>query len=133
MDSLSPDTKELLADVLLYLHFAFVAFVVVGLIATYVGGFLKRPFATNRKFRLAHIGAIGFVVFETLIGMVCPLTRWEAELRGGWRAEDRPFIERWIDELLYVENPHPLLLPSIYVGVFLLTAAAWFRFPPKKP
>jgi len=132
MDSLAPSTKELLADVLLYVHFAFVAFVVVGLVATYVGGFLNRPFATNFRFRIAHIAAIGFVVFETAIGMVCPLTRWEAELRGGWRHEDRPFIERWIDELLYIQDPHPLLLPACYIAVFVLTIAAWRRFPPRR-
>jgi Domain of unknown function DUF29 len=38
---------------------------------------------------------MGFVAFEAVIGMVCPLTLWEDVLRSG-RAREARLIERWV-------------------------------------
>jgi Domain of unknown function DUF29 len=41
---------------------------------------------------------MGFVAFEAVIGMICPLTLWEDVLRSG-RAREAGFIERWVGRL----------------------------------
>lgn len=72
---------SILADVLLILHFAFVAFVVGGFVVIWVGYFCRWPFVRNFWFRLAHLVAMGCVFLETLTGFVCPLTDWENQMR----------------------------------------------------
>ena len=71
----------LLADVILVTHVLFVVFVVVGLVAIYIGWALRWSWVRNRIFRLVHLLAIGIVVVQSWIGMICPLTTWEMALR----------------------------------------------------
>ena len=71
----------LAADTILVVHFAFVAFVVLGFILIWIGFVLKFKFIRNIKFRVCHICAMGIVLVESLIGMICPLTEWENMLR----------------------------------------------------
>jgi hypothetical protein len=129
---MSHSTRILLADLVLYAHFAFVLFILGGLVAIYVFGFLHRPFIRNRAFRIAHVSAIAFVTFEALFSITCPLTRIEGELREEWLVdgENRTFMSRWIENLLYIHDPPPWLLPSAYCAVLLFSLAAWRRFPP---
>ena len=54
------------------IHFLFVAFVVLGFIFIWIGYFTKQKFARNAKFRICHILAMGIVLCESLIGMICP-------------------------------------------------------------
>lgn len=103
-------------------------FVVGGLLATWVGLALDRPFARNPWFRGLHIAAIGFVVFEALLGYMCPLTVWEDLLRG--QVSERGFIQRWIHAWLFWSWP-PWVFTALYVGFGLLVAATWWRFPPR--
>ena len=118
-----------LADAILVVHAAFVLFVVGGLIATWIGLALARPFARNPWFRGAHLAAIAFVVVETLLGYMCPLTLWEDALRGS--ASDRGFIERWIHAWLFYDWP-PWVFSAIYVAFGGLVAWTWARYPPEK-
>ena len=74
-----------LADAVLLVHAGFVLFVVGGLFATWVGLALLLPFARDPWFRNLHLAAIAFVVAESLLGVVCPLTLWEDALRGSVR------------------------------------------------
>ena len=56
----SQDLYRMLAHVVLVIHFAFVSFVVVGLLLTWIGYFLSWSFVRNFYFRAAHIlGRIG--------------------------------------------------------------------------
>ncbi|MGH8706445.1 MAG: DUF2784 family protein, partial [Burkholderiales bacterium] len=61
-----------MADALLVLHFAIVAFIVGGLILTWVGAGLAWAWVRNPWFRYLHLGAIAFVALEAVIGMTCP-------------------------------------------------------------
>src|ERR1043166_6208953 len=72
---------SLLADLVLLLHFAFVAFVVLGFVLIWIGYFCRWPFVRDLRFRLAHLAAMGFVLAESLAGFICPLTTWENRLR----------------------------------------------------
>jgi len=116
-----------LADAILVVHAAFVVFVVGGLLAIWAGLALDRPFARNRWFRGLHLAAIAFVVAETLLGIMCPLTEWEAALRGD--TSGKGFIQRWIHAWLFWDFP-PWAFGVAYTlfgGAILWT---WVRFPP---
>jgi len=117
-----------LADAILVVHAAFVLFVVGALPATWIGIALDRPFAFNPWFRGAHLAAIGFVVAETLLGYMCPLTSWEYALRGERSGEG--FIERWIHAWLFWRAP-AWVFTTAYVSFGALVAATWWRWPPR--
>jgi hypothetical protein len=118
-----------LADAILVVHAAFVLFVVGGLAATWIGLALGKSFARNPWFRGAHLAAIAFVVAETLLGYMCPLTIWEDALRGS--ASDKGFIERWVHAWMFYDWP-PWVFNAIYVAFGGLVAWTWVRFPPKR-
>jgi hypothetical protein len=118
-----------LADAILVVHAAFVLFVVLGLPATWIGIAWGLPFARNPWFRGLHLAAIGFVVVETLLGYMCPLTTWEAALRGDTSGQG--FIERYIHAWLFWRAP-PWVFASAYVAFAALVAATWWRWPPTR-
>ena len=68
---------QLLADVVLTLHFAVVAFVVGGVVFVILGNLVGWHWVNAFSLRLAHLAAIGFVVAEAWLGATCPLTRLE--------------------------------------------------------
>lgn len=98
---------RLAADALLVLHWAFVAFVVVGLVLTLLGGALKWRWVRSPGFRFAHLACIVFVAGQAWLGRICPLTIWENQLRRAAGEETYPgsFIAYWLDELLYFDAP----------------------------
>ena len=117
----------MLADIVLLLHAAFVVFVVGALPAAWIGAALGRRWAFNPWFRGAHLAAIGFVVAESLLGYLCPLTAWEDALRG--TSEERGFIARWVHAWLYWDWP-AAVFTAIYVAFAALVAWTWVRLPP---
>jgi hypothetical protein len=102
--------------------------VVGGLLATWVGLALGKAFARSRWFRGLHLAAIAFVLVETAFGVMCPLTIWEADLRGD--TSGRGFIQRWIHAWLFWDMP-PWAFAAGYVIFGALVIATWVRFPPK--
>ena len=121
-----------LADVILAVHFLFVLFVVSSLPVIWVGAWRGWDFVRNRRFRFAHLGAILFVVGESLLGMVCPLTAWEDELRQ--TESGSSFIQRWLHHILFYDFPEGVLT-MVYVLFALLVAATFRLVPPhqRKP
>ena len=119
----------MLADAVLVVHAAFVLFVAGGLIATWIGLALGRPFAFNPWFRGLHLAAIAFVVLESVAGVMCPLTIWEDALRGA--PSEKGFIQRWIHAWLFWDWP-AWVFTSIYVAFGALVAWTWLRFPPRR-
>jgi hypothetical protein len=118
-----------LADAILVLHAAFVLFVVGGLPAIWIGVALDRPFAFNPWFRGLHLAAIGFVVVETVLGYMCPLTLWEHALRG--EVSDQGFIQRWVHAWLFWRAP-AWAFATAYLAFGALVAATWWRWPPSR-
>src|SRR5687768_4407018 len=94
----------MLADLVLYAHFAFVAFVVLGALCIVLGKLLQWDWTRDARFRIAHLTAILFVAAEALLGLTCPLTAWEDRLRGT-SAGSAGFIAYWVRELLYYDFP----------------------------
>jgi hypothetical protein len=125
----------LAADTMLLIHFAFVAFVVVGLIVIWVGHFCHWPFVGNFYFRLAHLLAMGLVLMESLGGMVCPLTTWENELRllaGGGETYAGSFMQHWLHRLLFFDVSEEMFKLA-YGGFFAVVALTLRLVPPKMP
>ena len=93
----------MLADLILLIHFALAAFIVLGLPLVWIGAWLNWNWTCNRALRYAHAAAILVVAAEALAGSICPLTLWEDALRAG--ADGRSFIGRWMTQLLYYDCP----------------------------
>lgn len=121
--------NTLLADIVLVVHFAFVLFVVGGLALTWIGAAAGWPWVRDFWFRAAHLAAIAFVAGEALLGIWCPLTLWEARLRGG--AAEKSFIAEWVHRLLYYDLPEWMFTVA-YVLFGLVVALTWRWIPPKR-
>lgn len=117
------------ADALLIVHFGVVAFVVGGLVLTWIGAALDWHWVRNRAFRYLHLAAIGFVALEALAGYACPITVWEDLLRGGTRPDS--FIGRWVYRLLYYEAPE-WVFTAAYLAWAGATLATLWRVPPRR-
>ena len=123
---------EVLADLVLLLHFAIVHFVVGGLVLVVGGNVLGWSWVNTLSFRLLHLAAIGTVVSQSWLGVTCPLTTLESWLRlqAGTAVYQSSFIEHWLHQLLFYEAPGWVF--TVAYSVFgLLVAASWWFFPPK--
>lgn len=122
-----------LADAVLVVHFGFVLFVVGGLVLVVAGNGLHWRWVNRWWFRLAHLAAIAFVVLQTWLGQLCPLTNLESWLRvqSGAGAYDRSFIEHWLQRLIFFEAPFWVFTAAytVFAGLVLW---AWWRFPPHR-
>jgi hypothetical protein len=118
-----------MADVILVVHFLIVVFIVGGLVLVWVGAALQWRWTRNPWFRYLHLGAIGFVAAEALLGIACPLTLWEDMLRGGVRPES--FVGRWVQRLLYFRAPEWLFTVA-YVLWTLATLLTLWLVPPRR-
>lgn len=119
--------NSLLADVVLFVHFAFVLFVVGGLALVWVGAAAGWSWVRNFWFRAAHLAAIVFVAGEALAGVWCPLTTWEDALRGVHA--EKGFLARWIHRVMFYDFP-AWTFTVAYVLFALLVAATWFLVRP---
>ena len=119
----------LLADTVLIVHFAFVLFVTGGLAVIWIGAAAGWGWVRNLWFRVAHLGAILFVASEALVGIWCPLTVWEAQLRGV-RAE-KSFVAHWIHKLMFYDFPE-WVFTLAYIAFALAVAATYWLVPPAR-
>ena len=122
-----------LADLVLVIHAAFVAFVLVGLVLIWLGKFRGWSFVRNLWFRAAHLGAIGFVAAESIAGIVCPLTTWENSLRrlaGGGARYQGSFVQHWLHQVLFFDLNESVFTVA-YVIFFLLVALSLWFVPPR--
>jgi hypothetical protein len=97
----------LAADAVLLLHVLFVAFVVAGLLLILAGRLLSWDWVRNWWFRVIHLGAIGIVVLQAWLGVICPLTRLEMYLRdkAGDTTYAGSFVSHWLEAILYYRAP----------------------------
>lgn len=123
----------LLADALLIIHVLFVVFVVFGLFAIYLGYYLGWLWVRNRIFRIVHLIAIGIVVVQSWIGVICPLTVWEMALRekAGAEVYTGSFIQHWLQDLLYYSAPEWVFV-VLYTGFGGLVLLSWFLVRPNQ-
>jgi hypothetical protein len=123
---------RLLADVVVAVHVAYVAFVVVGQVLILAGVARGWGWVRNPWFRLAHLAAILVVAAEALLGIACPLTVWEHRLRvlGGQAAGGGTFIGNLLHELIFFDFP-PWVFTTAYVAFALLVLVTLLLAPPR--
>jgi Protein of Unknown function (DUF2784) len=132
-----PSTKtiySLLADAILLVHFAFVAFVVAGFALIWTGYLLRWSFVRNLRFRVIHLLAIGVVLAESLAGFICPLTTWENQLRiraGKSAGYEGSFIQHWLDRLLFYEWSE-VTFTIVYALFFLFVVVTFWVVRPRR-
>ena len=122
----------LLADLILIIHALFVVFVVTGLIMILIGGVLRWSWVRNPWFRLLHLITIGFVVIQSWLGAICPLTIWENTLRhkAGEVGYQDTFISHWLESLLYYQFSQWVFVVA-YTLFGSLVLASWFWVKPR--
>lgn len=119
------------ADLILVIHALFVAFVVLGLVVILPGSYWHWRWIRDRRFRVIHLLAIGFVIAESWLGMICPLTEWENRSRSaaGGSGYSSPFIQHWLHEMLFYDFA-PWVFTLAYTVFGMLVVIAWLLVPP---
>ncbi|MBF0276778.1 MAG: DUF2784 domain-containing protein [SAR324 cluster bacterium] len=121
------------ADIVLIVHTAFIAFVVLGLFFTVLG--LKRSWnwIRNFRFRLLHLLSIAGVAMQSWFGMVCPLTTLEQVLRkkGTGESYSGDFIAYWLHKLIFF-RAEPWIFSLLYSIFGSLVLFTWIMAPPER-
>ncbi len=122
-----------LADVIAIIHLGYVIYVILGFILIVVGIILRWKWIRNLPFRITHLLAIVGVACEALLGVNCPLTVLEFELRyaPNLSEEKVSFIGAIIDSLLYYNAP-VWLFTIIYTAFAITVIITFIIAPPKR-
>lgn len=122
---------SLLADLILVVHAGYVLFIIGGQALILAGWAKNWQWPRNFLFRIMHLTAIGFVMLETWVGMVCPLTTLENLFRdkAGMATYEKSFIGEWVSRLLFYDAPF-WVFTLIYTLFFLLVFTTLWLYPP---
>jgi hypothetical protein len=123
----------LTANLLLFLHFLYVSFVVAGQASVLLGWALRWHWVRNLVFRLTHLAAICAVAVLDLMNKPCPLTIWEYQLRekAGQTAKwEMTFVEQLMRSVVFCDCP-AWFFEVIYIGLAVLVILTFVLFPPR--
>ena len=120
------------ADAVLLLHVLFVVFVVVGLVLILAGRLLSWDWVRNWWFRVAHLAAIGVVVLQSWLGVICPLTTLEMYLRdkAGDATYTGSFVSHWLESILYYRAP-AWVFAVAYTAFAIIVVMSWVWVRPR--
>ena len=123
---------SLLADLLVVIHIAYVAYIVLGLALLFVGLWRKWNWVDNPWFRLTHLTAILIVVSELIFKTACPLTVWELRLRAlaGQPVSELTFMGRLMHYVLLGALPAGVT-NAMYIVFGLVITIAFVLAPPR--
>jgi len=126
-----PALLFIIADAILILHALFIAFVVFGLVLIIAGMAKKWRWIRNPWFRFLHLGAIGVVVLQAWLGVICPLTIWENNLResAGDITYVGSFIQHWLHRLIFYQA-ESRVFTWCYSLFGALVILVWILSPP---
>ena len=102
----------------------------MGFILILAGALFGWRWIRNRVFRWVHLGCIGVVAVEAVVGQICPLTLLENWLLvgSGQAGYERTFIGQLIYDLLYYDFP-TWVFTVAYVSLAVLTALTLVLIP----
>lgn len=122
------------AEAIFWIHVGVIAFNVFGLIAIPLGAWRAWTFVRGFWWRALHLGALGVVALQAVLGRACFLTLWESDLtaRAGRAASRAPLIETWISRIVFWPFPF-WVFTGLYVGVGAYALLLWRLVPPRLP
>ncbi len=123
-----------LADAVVVIHAAYIAFVILGLLAILSGRIFGWRWVRNFWFRAVHFLMILVVVVQALLGILCPLTTLEKYWRdkGGEGVYSGSFIGYWAHELIFFEAPR-WVFTTCYCVFGAIVLATLCLVPPHWP
>lgn len=123
----------ILADLVVAVHIAYVAYIIVGFALILAGLARGWAWARNPWLRLTHLAAILIVVLELIIKATCPLTVLELKFRSlaGQPMTETTFVERLMYHVLSGWLPGSVT-NSVYVVVALAITATFVLAPPRR-
>jgi len=124
----------ILADVVVGVHVAYIAYVVLGQLLIIVAAPMKWEWARNPWFRFSHLAAIGIVSYEAIRSLRCPLTVWEEQLRelcGQSFNDSDTFVGRILHDLMFIENQPEIFFTTMYIAVLALVVQGFVMYPPR--
>lgn len=123
-----------LADVIVVFHFFYVAFCIVGELAILIGAFRKWNWVRNIAFRIVHLCAVVLVAVEAIVGVLCPLTVWEYDLRqsaGQTYDASMSFVARIVRSIIFYDFP-AWFFTSLYIGFGVLVVLTLVLVRPRR-
>jgi hypothetical protein len=122
-----------LADFVVVVHLAYVAFVVLGQLVIIAGAAFRWQWIRNFSFRLIHFAAIVIVALEAVFGIECPLTIWEYRLRllAGEEGSADSFVARGVHAVMFYEAPDEVFTTA-YVSFALAVLLTLWLVPPRR-
>jgi len=124
---------DLLADLLVAIHFFYVLFAVGGEAFILLGAICAWKAVRNLPFRIGHLAAVGLVAVEAAMGIDCPLTVWEYDLRrlgGGQVVEwQLSFVARLVRSVIFYDFP-PWVFTLTHILFGLLVVLTYVLIPP---
>ena len=123
----NPPMSALLADCILALHFAIVAFNIGMVPLAGIGLWRRWPWITRPWLRRTHLAMMGLIAFQGFADQACPLTVLEHYLRenAGQRGYEGSMIGHWLGSVMYWDLP-PWIFIAGYAGWFMLALMAWW-------
>lgn len=123
------DLMNLLADLVLFAHFAIAAFLVFGMLLIPLGAYWHWSWVRAPRLRQIHAGLMVLIALEAFFHITCPLTVLEALLRH--TAAPESFWADQLSKILYWDLPlefFTILYGCSVVWVLYL----WKSVPPIK-
>ena len=124
----------ILADTVVIIHAAYVAFVVFGLAAILIGAAMNWRWTRSLAFRITHLCAIALVCLESIVGVICPLTSLENSIRQRAGATRYPgdFVAYWAHRAIFYNFP-VWVFTIAYISFAILVAITFIAIPPRWP
>jgi hypothetical protein len=104
-----------IAEAIFWSHVVVIA---LGLVAIPLGAWSGCKFVRVLWWRAMHLGVLGIVALQALLGRACFLTIWEGEFlrRAGEAALNEPLVQRWVSQAIYWPLPS-WFFAILYVAV----------------
>ncbi|MDX9800210.1 MAG: DUF2784 domain-containing protein [Spirochaetia bacterium] len=122
------------ADFILIIHSLIVLFIIGGFLFISAGIIMKKRFVSRFCFRFIHLLAIFYIIAETWIGKLCPLTDLESFFRekSGMESYSGTFVSHWLGKLIYYDFDLAVF-QSAYTIFGILVLLQWVIKPPDFP
>jgi hypothetical protein len=124
----------ILADLMVAIHVAYVAYVVLGQFLIWGGWAAGWRVVRSFWFRSTHLLAIAVVAFEQVFKIRCPLTVWEEHFRelAGQPVTGETFLGRLLHSVLFY-NCEPWVFGAIYYTTLAVVGLTLILCPPRLP